>query len=100
MSRFTEKVFVAVDALIIEKVKDAVMKSQKPLSELFSKHDSNKDGMLEYRELENLLLDCQVAFKPNQLKRLTQLLDPEEKKKKITYESLKFYVSDGHSSSL
>ena len=84
--------------MIIEKVKDAVLKSLKPLSELFTKHDANKDGLLEYKELEDLLLECQVAFKPNLLKRLLSLLDPEEKRRKISYDSLKFYVSDGYSS--
>ncbi len=58
IDKLTEKVFTAVDALLIEKVKDAISKSLRSFNELFTKHDANKDGNLEYAELENLLLDC------------------------------------------
>lgn len=52
------KVFTAVDALLIEKTKDAIHKSLRPFQENFNRQDSNKDGKLEYAEFENLLLDC------------------------------------------
>jgi hypothetical protein len=58
MNMFSDKVYYAVDALLIEKMKDSVFRSMRTLTELFTKHDSNKDGLLEFQELENLLLDC------------------------------------------
>jgi len=58
ITKLTERVFHALDALIIDKMRDAVAKSMKPLNELFARYDANKDGMLEYLELENLLLEC------------------------------------------
>lgn len=58
IDKLTEKVFTSVDALLIEKAKDAISKSIRPFNELFTRHDSNKDGCLEYGEFENLLLDC------------------------------------------
>ena len=67
ISRLTDKVFLAVDAFLIEKMKDAVARQVRPLSDLFSKFDTNKDGKLTYNEMENLLLECQVAFKMNAL---------------------------------
>jgi len=58
VSKLGERVFVALNALLIEQMRDAVFKSLRPLNELFQKHDSNKDGHLEYGELENLFLEC------------------------------------------
>ena len=58
IDRLTEKIFTAVDALIIEKIKDAISKSPRSFSELVARHDSNKDNALEYAEFENLLLEC------------------------------------------
>jgi hypothetical protein len=58
IDKLTDKVFRAVDALLIEKIKENVAKSLRSLSELVQKHDSNKDGCLEYPELENMMLEC------------------------------------------
>lgn len=58
VDRLTEKVFTALDALIIEKTKDAISKSVRSFQESFVRHDANKDNFLEYTELENLLLEC------------------------------------------
>lgn len=46
INRFSEKVYTAVDALLIDKIKDLLLKSRRSLSELFSKHDSSKQGYL------------------------------------------------------
>jgi hypothetical protein len=70
IDRLTEKVFVGVDALLIEKTKDAFIKSMRSLGDIFNRHDSNKDNALDYGELENMLLECQLFFKPNMLTRL------------------------------
>jgi len=58
VNKLTEKVYIAVDALLIEKTRDAISKSLRPFQECFNRHDSNKDNYLEYGELENLLLEC------------------------------------------
>jgi hypothetical protein len=97
IAKLTDKVLLALDALLIEKMKDSVMKSLKPLSEIFTKFDSNKDGQLDYSELENLFLECQLAFRPNMLQRVYQLLDPSKKTSRISYDQFKFYVSEGSS---
>jgi Ca2+-binding EF-hand superfamily protein len=53
-------------------MRDSVIKSVRPLGELMSKHDSNKDGALDYNELENLFLELQLAFKPNMFARVCE----------------------------
>ena len=62
-NKLTDSVFKALDALLIERMRDSIAKSVRSLPELIAKHDGNKDGSLEYNELENLFLDCQLAFK-------------------------------------
>jgi len=64
ITQLSQKVFRALDALLIERMRDSIAKSVKPLGELVMRHDSNKDGALEYVELENMFLDSQLAFKP------------------------------------
>ena len=44
IDRLTEKVFTAVDALLIEKTKESIARSMRSVTELFSRHDSNKDN--------------------------------------------------------
>jgi hypothetical protein len=63
-TKLTEKVFRALDALLIERMRDSVAKSMKPLHELLMRFDANKDGFLEYSEVETMFLECQLAFKP------------------------------------
>ena len=58
IAKLTEKVYRALDALLIERMRDSIAKSMKHLSDLVSRHDANKDGALEYVELENLFLEC------------------------------------------
>ena len=100
ITKLTEKVFRALDALLIERMRDSVAKSMKPLSELVAKHDANKDGAVEYLELENLLLECQLAFKPVMFRRVCEhIFDPAKKAGKVTLNTLKFYlVSDSQPS--
>ena len=93
VEKLTIKVFTAVDALLIERTKDAISKAMRPFPELFARHDANKDGSLEYAELENMLLECQLAFKPNMFARLLQLLDPAKKLNKINLATLRFFIS-------
>jgi hypothetical protein len=75
VEKLTMKVFTAVDALLIEKTKDAISKALRTFRELFDRHDSNKDGNLEYAEFENMLLECQIAYKPSMFERLILILD-------------------------
>lgn len=98
VSKLGERVFVALHALLIEKIRDALFKSMKSLQDLFSKHDSNKDGFLTYSECENLFLECQIAFKPNMVSEVFSILDPGHKFSKISFQTLKFYLSDNSSS--
>jgi len=67
----TDKVFRALDALLIERMRDSTSKSLKPLHDLLTRFDSNHDGFLEHSEIENLFLDCQLAFKPHIFQRIT-----------------------------
>ena len=98
ITKLTDKVFKALDALLIERMRDSVAKSVKPLSEVFGKHDSNKDGSLEYKELENMFLDLQLAFKNQAFFRVTQqILDPSKKAGKIHFNTLKFYLMSDNS---
>lgn len=57
------------------------------MQELFDKYDSNKDGFLEYQEFENMLLECELAFKNKIFDRLcTKVLDLNKKASKISFE--------------
>jgi hypothetical protein len=58
ITKLTQRVFRAVDALLIERMRDSVSKSMKSLPELLKRFDSNNDGFLEHHELESLFLDC------------------------------------------
>lgn len=93
VNRLTEKVYNAVDALLIEKARDALQKSMRSFHENFQRHSSKKNNFLDYPELENLLLECSLVLKPSMLDRLYKLLDPGKKLSKIAYNSLKFLVS-------
>lgn len=70
VTRLVDKVYNAVDALLIERVKEGILRSMKPLGELFAKFDGNKDGYIEYRELEDFLLEIKVTLQSNFIKRL------------------------------
>lgn len=99
INRFSDKVYMAVDALLIDRTKDLILKSRRSLSELFSKHDSNKNGFLEPTEFENMLLECQVTLKPNLFSRLINILTPN-KNSKLNLNSLKAYFQDDSSQSV
>jgi hypothetical protein len=92
INKLTDKVFTALDAIIIEKTKEAVLRSQKTLRELLDRHDANKDQSLQYAEFENMLLECQLVFKPKTLQRLYNIMDPGRRTNKITFATIKFYV--------
>ena len=70
ITKLSDRVFRALDALLIERMRDSVAKTMKPLNELVARHDANKDGALEYQEFENMLLECQLAFKPKMFQRV------------------------------
>lgn len=94
ISTLCNKVYTAVQALLVDKIKDGIFKSMKSLHDLFSKFDSKRTGFLDYVETENLLLECQVILKPNMLSQVFSLLDPNKRYKKIGYDKLKFFFSD------
>lgn len=94
INKLTEKVFYALDALLIDIMKEHLARTNRPLNDIFSRFDSNKDNFLEYAELENLLLDCHISFKPNILKRIYELMDPGRRTSKISMNSFKFYLSE------
>ena len=104
ITKLTEKVFRALDALLIERMKDSVAKSMKPLHELLQRYDANQDGFLEYSEVETMLLECQLAFKPQMFQRIsTQIFDIAKVKKsnKVAVQTLKFFLaSDSQQSSV
>jgi Ca2+-binding EF-hand superfamily protein len=58
ITKLTEKVFRALDALLIERMRDSVAKSMKPLHELLQRYDANQDGFLECSEVETMFLEC------------------------------------------
>ena len=96
INKLTDRVFTALDAIIIEKTKEAILRSAKTLRELVERHDANRDQALEYAEMENLLLECQLAYKPKTLNRLFAILDPGRRTNKVTMATLKFYVHGTH----
>ena len=92
ITKLAEKVFKAMDAILLDRMREHVLKSAKPLQELMVRHDLNKDGALEYLEVEGLLLECQLAFKTNMFARLINIMDPDRRASKVTYTTLKYYM--------
>ena len=43
INKLTDRVFTALDAIIIEKTKEAILRSAKTLRELVERHDANRD---------------------------------------------------------
>jgi hypothetical protein len=74
-------------------MRDSIAKSVRSLPELIAKHDGNKDGSLEYNELENLFLDCQLAFKQQMFNRIAyKILDPNKRAGRVTTATLKYFL--------
>lgn len=85
MTKLTQRVYRALDALLIERMRDSVSKSMKSLPELLKRFDTNGDGFLEHHELESLFLDCQLAFKPQIFNRIClHIMDLNQGSKKQT----------------
>lgn len=94
ITKLSEHVFRALDAQLIERMRDSVGKSHKPLGELFARYDSNKDGALDYKELENMLLECQLAFKDGMFRRICEsILDPGKRAGRVTFATLKHFLA-------
>lgn len=80
ISKLTEKVFKALDAHLINMMRDHVSKSMRSLQDLFSRHDDKKQGTLTYAQLALLLQDCGLVYKDRMFTRLTtHLLDPDSR---------------------
>jgi hypothetical protein len=62
------------------------------------KHDANKDGLLSYLEVENLLLDIGVTFKQSIYNEIViaQILDVGKKQTKVSYDIMKWYLGGGN----
>ena len=57
VTKLIDYVYYALQAVIIERMKDGLRRSGKYIVDLLLKHDGNKDGFLTYIELESLLLE-------------------------------------------
>jgi len=55
VTKLVDHVYYALQAVIIERMKDGLRRSGKYIADLLLKHDSNKDGFLTYIEMESLL---------------------------------------------
>ena len=52
------KVYQGVKTILVDQVRVTLEKAQLSLSQLFTKYDMNKDGLLEHKELLRALADC------------------------------------------
>ena len=79
-------------------MKEGLERSGKYLVDLLIKHDANKDGLLSYLEVENLLLDIGVTFKQSIYNEIViaQILDVGKKQTKVSYDIMKWYRGGGN----
>lgn len=103
ITKLTERVFTAFDALLIAKMRDSIAKQMKPFADLVVQFDSNKDGFLDKKEIEQLFLSCSLAFNANALNRIfNSIFDLSRSQKpqtKVSSQTLKFFLSPDSSSS-
>ena len=76
-------------------MKEGLERSGKYLVDLLIKHDANKDGLLSYLEVENLLLDIGVTFKQSIYNEIV-ILDVGKKQTKVSYDIMKWYLGGGN----
>ena len=59
-------------------------------------HDHNKDSCLEYSELESMLLEMSISFKPQIMENILirEIMDIDGKKGKITFETIRHVIGD------
>lgn len=92
-TKLTDKVYRALDAIVVERMRAAVAKASVSLADMVAKHDGNRDGFLEYKEIENMFLELQLAFRAKTFDRLCgQLLDAGKKAGKVHGNRLKFLL--------
>ena len=79
-------------------MKEGLERSGKYLVDLLITHDANKDGLLSYLEVENLLLDIGVTFKQSIYNEIViaQILDVGKKQTKVSYDIMKWYLGGGN----
>jgi hypothetical protein len=102
------KVYQGVKTILVDQVRVTLEKAQLSLSQLFTRYDMNKDGLLEHKELLRALSDCRAQNKDKDLSDkmadilLKEVLDPRRggnknnnrsaAKEGISYGVLKFYI--------
>jgi len=92
------KVYQGVQTILVDQVRVALEKAQLSLSQLFTKYDMNKDGLLEHKELLRALSDCHCDLRSKMADiLLKEVLDPRRGERaaatgRISYGVLKFYI--------
>ena len=92
------KVYQGVQTILVDQVRVALEKAQLSLSQLFTKYDMNKDGLLEHKELLRALSDCHLSLSNKMADiLLKEVLDPRRGERaaangRISYGVLKFYI--------
>jgi hypothetical protein len=81
IKQLTEKVFRALDAVLIQQMREAVRAAGRSFDEMVAANDANKDGYLEMKEVEQMLLNCAIAFKHNIFNRIFHYIFNIEKSK-------------------
>lgn len=96
IKQLTEKVFRSLDAVLIHQMREAVRASGRSFDDLVAANDANKDGYLEQKEVEQLLLSCAIAFKHNIFNRIFHYIFNIEKSKqlltKVSAKVIKFVI--------
>jgi Ca2+-binding EF-hand superfamily protein len=62
VEQLVEQVMEAIDAIIIEEVRQELRRKQLHLVDLIHKHDANKDGVLTLNEVDNMLDELGVSM--------------------------------------
>lgn len=92
-----DKVFYAVEALVVDRMQAALMRDGTPLIDLASQIARNKNLEMDYAEVEKLMTKLQIYFNRDIFQNIviTRLLDPSQKKGRVSFEQLKRFFGEG-----
>jgi hypothetical protein len=93
--KFITKVYDAVQAQMLFRIKRCLTNSRKFLVDLITAHDANRDGFLTHKEVDSLLFELQVGLKPKVTQNIliAKVLDPRNTSK-VAADRLKMLVGD------
>ena len=95
METLIKEVYLAVHAVLIDRIQSGLLRSKKYLTDLMVANDHDKDQCLTYGEFEDMLISMTVSFKPHITENILikELMDTKGRKK-ISFDVMKHLIGD------